>query len=58
MLSYDAMIRLEIDVPRPVPEARLTLLDLSYGNVMKEGHYGWPLAADDLRHCAISAGRP
>jgi hypothetical protein len=48
MVGFDAMIRLEVDVPSLVPAVRLGLIDLSHGNVMKEARYGWPVQADDL----------
>ncbi len=47
-VAFDAMIRLEVDVPSLVPEARMTLIDLSHGNVMKESRCAWPMREDDL----------
>lgn len=48
MLSYDAMIRLEVDNARLAPEARLSLIDLSTGNVLREHTFRWPLAEADI----------
>lgn len=41
IMSYDAMIRLEIDVVRPVPVLRLRVVDLSNGNNVAESQYPW-----------------
>ncbi len=49
VVAYDAMIRLEVDVPSLVPEVRMNLIDLSQGNVMKQSRSAWPLREDDLR---------
>ncbi len=48
-VAFDAMIRLEVDVPSLVPEVRMTLIDLSHGNVLAESHCVWPMREDDLR---------
>ncbi len=47
-VAFDAMIRLEVDVPSLVPEARMTLIDLSHGNVLAESRCAWPMREDDL----------
>ena len=36
VVGFDAMIRLEVDVPSLVPEVRMSLIGLSQGNVMKQ----------------------
>ena len=48
MLSYDAMIRLEVDATRLAPKSRLSLIDLSTGNVLAEQAFAWPLAETDV----------
>ena len=42
MLSYDAMLRLEADTTRLVPETRLSLIDLSTGNIIAQQAFAWP----------------
>ena len=48
VVGFDAMIRLEVDVPSLVPEVRMSLIGLSQGNVMKQWRSAWPLREDDL----------
>jgi hypothetical protein len=42
MTSYDAMIRMEVDAARPLPEMRLCLIDLSTGNILGQRAFVWP----------------
>lgn len=48
IVSYDAMIRLEIDTVRPFPQIRFSVIDLSNGNQIVESQYPWsaPLGDD------------
>ncbi len=48
-IAYDALVRLDVDVPSLVPEVRMSVIDLSRGNVMKESRCDWPMREDDLR---------
>ena len=48
MLSYDAMIRMEIDLSQLRPATTLCVIELSTGNVMKQQKFGWPLGESDL----------
>lgn len=48
MLSYDAMVRMEIDASRLTPATMLSVIDLSTGNILKERKFGWPLVETDL----------
>ena len=48
IVGFDALLRLEVNVPSIVPEVRLSLIDVSHGNVMKEERCAWPLREDDL----------
>ena len=47
MLSYDALIRIEVDTSRLARESRVSLIDLSTGNVLAERAFGWPLTDAD-----------
>jgi len=47
IVSYDAMIRLEIDTVRPVPLIRLRVVDLSNGNPIVESQYPWSVPLSD-----------
>ena len=49
MLSYDAMIRLEIDTSRLAPETTLSLIDLSTGNILAQQTFAWPLKETDAK---------
>ncbi len=49
LLSYDAMIRLEIDATRILRAVKVSLVNLSTGNVLGEQTFGWPLKEDDVR---------
>lgn len=51
-VSFDALVRLEVNVPSLVPTAQLSLIDLSHGNVMREARYDWPLQKGDLAKMA------
>ena len=48
-IAYDALVRLDVDVPSLVPEVRLRVIDLSRGNMLKESRCPWPMREDDLR---------
>ncbi len=48
MLSFDAMLRLEVDASALVPMATVRLVDLSHGNLLSEAEYDWPLREEDL----------
>ncbi len=48
MLSFDAMLRLEVDAPALVPMARVRLVDLSHGNPLSEAKYDWPLGEEHV----------
>ena len=65
MLSYDAMVRLEIDAGRLAPESVLSVIDLSTGNVLEQETLGWPLREADVspmlalcRKALKGVGRP
>jgi len=49
LVSYDAMVKLEIDAARATPEARLSVLDLSTGNVLEQASHPWPITDESLR---------
>ena len=42
MLSYDVMIRLEVDTVRLTPQLMLSLVDLSTGNILAQRAFDWP----------------
>jgi hypothetical protein len=48
IVSYDAMVRLEIDAARLAPVIRLSVVDLSRGNPVVESQHPWsvPLSGD------------
>ena len=48
MVSFDAMLRLDVDAPALVPTARLSVIDLAHGNPLGEAEYGWPLREKDV----------
>lgn len=48
LVSYDAMVRLEIDTSRMLPAATVSLVDLSTGNVLGQETFGWPLKESDV----------
>ncbi len=48
MLSFDVMLRLEVDAAALAHTARLSLIDLSHGNPLSEAEYDWPLREADL----------
>jgi hypothetical protein len=54
ILSYDIMVRLEVDAVRPVPRAILKLVDLSGGNLLREMQFAWsvPLPDGAIRNMA------
>ncbi len=41
IISYDAMVRLEVDTARPAPVIRLKIIDLSNGNIIAEFQHKW-----------------
>ena len=43
MLSYDVMIRMEVNDSPLSPETHLSVIELSTGNALKEQAFGWPL---------------
>jgi hypothetical protein len=47
MSSYDAMLRMDVDNARMPPETRLSVIDLSTGNVLAQRAFGWPLHEAD-----------
>ena len=49
MLSYDAMIRLEVDTTRLAPETTLSLIDLSTGNIIAQQTFAWPPKEADAK---------
>lgn len=50
MFAWDAMLRLEVDAARPIPQVRLTLIDLSLGNPIVSAQHPWsrPLPDETL----------
>ena len=48
MLSYDVMVRMEVNDSPLSPETRLSVIELSTGNVLKEQAFGWPLKEADV----------
>jgi tetratricopeptide (TPR) repeat protein len=48
LLSYDAMLRMEVDDTRLPPQTRLSVIDLSTGNVLEQRAFGWPLDEGDV----------
>jgi hypothetical protein len=54
--AYDALVRLEVDVPSLAPEVRMSLIDLSHGNVMKQERCAWPMREDDLQRMVNQCG--
>jgi hypothetical protein len=54
IISYDIMVRLEVDAVRPVPRAILKLVDLSDGNLLEEMQFAWsvPLPDGAIRNMA------
>jgi len=69
ILSYDIMVRLEVDAVRPVPRAILKLVGLSDGNLLAEMQFAWsaPLPDGAIRDMAkaclasardVAAGEP
>ena len=54
ILSYDLMVRLEVDAVRPVPRAILKLVDLSDGNLLADMLFAWsvPLPDGAIRNMA------
>ena len=55
MLSYDAMLRLEADTTRLVPETTLSLIDLSTGNIIAQRAFAWPTTDADAKGMLDSA---
>ena len=43
MLSYDALVRLEVEPEGGAPQAHLSLVDLSTGNPLAQESFDWPL---------------
>ncbi len=60
-LAWDAMVRVEVDADRPAPRLRVTVIDLSMGNVAGSKEYLWRAArpeehlADVVAVCAAAA---
>jgi hypothetical protein len=54
ILSYDIMVRLEVDAVRPVPRTILKLVGLSDGNLLAEMQFAWsvPLPDGAIRNMA------
>lgn len=51
-LGFDALVRFRVEVCGFTPTVRLSLVDLSHGNVMKEMRYDWPVRESDLPQMA------
>ena len=63
MLAYDLMVRMRVDLLRPVPKLAIELIDLSTGNVVADRQYDWRAKpdknqlADMANLCRAAAGK-